>query len=437
MQRSIKNCFALALINQAVEASKLKAFTKEEDTCSDDGWTHIDANLTTYRTDGETIENTIFTCEPNIDVCVKVVGDNVTFRNVIIYHPANGMGLYGWKPNNLTLENVEIIAYGNEWGAAPCPTRSPLKGYRCVGMELSYAENLHINNVLTDGGSKGISIRFSDNALIENVVARNVRGPFPAGQCFQIHTSHGTVVENFHCYNDPKVAWTEDAISVYHSADVTLRHGVVNGGNSSTGQSVMYEGSSEESIGGYVDDVEVVNAQGCFGYYPQKDVFQTGGICASPVCASDNPPRGAQPMTNLWTAGANLTVNLYAEDIWVEDSYVYDVCDESEMRINWEWEEGLYTNFEVTELDEFTPREPPSVNLPWDSDCWRPTLTCADFWQEHIGGEQESRVSTTNADKSTYENLQGSCYGNLEWNDGLDSQDPVERAALAAAAAEE
>ena len=256
MQRSLKTCFATALLNQAIQA--IKVFTKEEDTCSDDGWTH--SGQITFTAEGTTIENTIITCEPNTDICVKIDRDNVTLRNVIIYHPANGMGIYGWAPNNLLLENVEIIAYGNEWGAMPCPTRHPLMGYKCVNMSVSYAENLHIKNVKTDGGSKGISVKFSDNAVIENVVAKNVRGPFPAGQCFQIHTSHGTTVENFHCYNDPQVAWTEDAISVYHSADVTLRHGTVNGGNSSTGQSVMYEGSSVDSIGGTVDDVEVINA---------------------------------------------------------------------------------------------------------------------------------------------------------------------------------
>ena len=433
MQRSLKTCFATALLNQAIQA--IKVFTKEEDTCSDDGWTH--SGQITFTAEGTTIENTIITCEPNTDICVKIGRDNVTLRNVIIYHPANGMGIMGWTAANLLLENVEVIAYGNEWGASPCPTRSPLFGYRCVAMELSYMENLHLNNVVTDSGSKGISIRFSDNALIENVVAKNVRGPFPAGQCFQIHTSHGTVVENFYCHNDSEVAWTEDSISVYHSAGVTLRHGTVYGGNSSTGQSVMYEGSSVESIGGYVDDIEVLNAQGCFGFYPQNGIFMTNGVCASPVCASHDPPRGAQPMTNLWTAGANLTVDLYAEDIWVEDSYVYDVCDASEMRVGWEYDDGAYTNFEVTELEEFTPREPYAANFPWDSECWRPAYTCADFWQEHIGGEQEDRVSTTDADKSTYEALQGSCYGNLEWNDGLESQDPVERAEKAAAAAAE
>lgn len=40
------------------------------------------------------------------DYALKISKENVTVRNVIIYHAANGMGIFGWKPNNLTLENV-------------------------------------------------------------------------------------------------------------------------------------------------------------------------------------------------------------------------------------------------------------------------------------------------------------------------------------------
>jgi hypothetical protein len=39
-----------------------------------------------------------------------------------------------------------------------------------------------------------------------------------------------------------------------------MRNGVVDGGNGMTGMGVMYEGSSHESIGGLVEDVEVRNA---------------------------------------------------------------------------------------------------------------------------------------------------------------------------------
>jgi hypothetical protein len=39
-----------------------------------------------------------------------------------------------------------------------------------------------------------------------------------------------------------------------------MTNGVVDGGNGMTGMGVMYEGSSHESIGGLVEDVEVRNA---------------------------------------------------------------------------------------------------------------------------------------------------------------------------------
>ena len=73
--------------------------------------------------DGQVIEDMIIYADPTEednqenDYALKIPHENVTVRNVIIYHAVNGIGLYGWKSNNLILENVQVIAYGNEWGA--------------------------------------------------------------------------------------------------------------------------------------------------------------------------------------------------------------------------------------------------------------------------------------------------------------------------------
>ena len=54
------------------------------------------------RTEGEVIENKIIIVEPSMaddksnDYALKVVRDNITIRNVIIYHAANAIGIYGW-----------------------------------------------------------------------------------------------------------------------------------------------------------------------------------------------------------------------------------------------------------------------------------------------------------------------------------------------------
>ena len=180
----------------------------------------------------------IITSEPDTDFALKITKDNVTVRNLIVYHPANGMGIYAWKTKNLRIENVQVIAYGNEWGAQPCPTRSPLHGYRCNNIEVDYGENVMIRNVEVEGGSKGISIRWTPGAVLKKVVARNVRGPYPSGQCFTIQYSDDSVVQDFHCLNEDMIAWPEDSISVYRSSGVVLQDGVVNGGSSPTGQCI-------------------------------------------------------------------------------------------------------------------------------------------------------------------------------------------------------
>ena len=138
------------------------------------------------RTAGEVIENKIIIAEPtddskDNDYALKIVADNVIVRNVIIYHASNAIGIYGWKPNNLELENVQVIAYGNEWGAQACPSRSPFSGYDCSNIKIYYADDIKMTNIYTENGSRGISLVSCQRAKLSGIVAKNVRGPFPAG----------------------------------------------------------------------------------------------------------------------------------------------------------------------------------------------------------------------------------------------------------------
>ena len=107
----------------------------------------------------------------------------MTVKNVLIYHAANGMGIYGFEPKNLTLINVQVLAYGNDWGAAPCPTRKPFAGYDCSNIKIYHAENLVLENIHVENGSRGVSLKNCTGAEVTNLVAINVRGPQPAGQC--------------------------------------------------------------------------------------------------------------------------------------------------------------------------------------------------------------------------------------------------------------
>ena len=62
--------------------------------------------------DGTTIEDMIIIADPTLegstenDQALRIVAEDVTVRNVLIYHAANGMGIYGFGAHRLTLENV-------------------------------------------------------------------------------------------------------------------------------------------------------------------------------------------------------------------------------------------------------------------------------------------------------------------------------------------
>jgi hypothetical protein len=147
---------------------------------------------------------------PTDDTALKITHDNVTVKNVVIHHAANARGIYYWKAPGLRIENVEVIAYGvhgttdeNNWGPEPCPARSPFNGYNCANIIGWHGEGISFENVYVEGGSKGISVQNSEYASMKNVIAKNVRGPFPAGQCFQIASlSDHSTLEDFYCLNE-------------------------------------------------------------------------------------------------------------------------------------------------------------------------------------------------------------------------------------------
>ena len=214
--------------------------------------------------DGTVFENKIIYLDPTDDsqendFALKIVADNVVVKNVLIYHAANNIGIYGWKPQNLTLENVQVIAYGNEWGVAPCPSRNPFGGYDCSNIKIYHSPDLYMNNVYVENGSRGISLVNCTGSYLTGISAFNVRGPFPGGQCVQFSKSHDSTLINFHCYNDLDIAWPEDSISAYRSSNVMIADGVVDGSNAPTGICVMFEGSDPDVHDGIISNVEARN----------------------------------------------------------------------------------------------------------------------------------------------------------------------------------
>ena len=60
-----------------------------------------------------------------------------------------------------------------------------------------------MRNVHVENGSRGISVRSSDGALLQGISAKNLRGPYPAGQCVEFVYSDRAILDDFSCMNDP------------------------------------------------------------------------------------------------------------------------------------------------------------------------------------------------------------------------------------------
>ncbi|WP_200930108.1 right-handed parallel beta-helix repeat-containing protein, partial [Methylobacterium sp. Leaf86] len=160
--------------------------------------------------------------------------NNVTVENVRIHINGNGgteegAGIRIMRGNNVDIQNVEVFNEGApETGAERTPDH--------YGISAFEAEALSVTNATFHDTSTGVLVQYSPGATLEGIEGYDMRGPFPRGQLVQFGESPDSSLNNFYVHNDPKVAWTEDNISVYYSDNVTVSNGVIDGNNSPSGQ---------------------------------------------------------------------------------------------------------------------------------------------------------------------------------------------------------
>jgi len=120
-------------------------------------------------------------------------------------------------------------------------------------------------------------------------------------------------------------------------------------------------------------------------------------------------------MVNMWAAGDNKREGLESSNIQVENSFYFDACEEDVGRIKWEKQQGHFTKFEVSELESFEPRTPPTVTFAWDGCGYSaPDIDCSEFKIEDLGlGWTPIDVNGTTKDDALV--YQGSCFGWTNW----------------------
>ena len=94
-----------------LKATQAVSLQDAKDYCDDLGMEVMEANQI-IKTDNTVIENKVIYGLPTDDskendLALKIVrGDNITIRNVVIFHAANTIGIYIYNASNITLENV-------------------------------------------------------------------------------------------------------------------------------------------------------------------------------------------------------------------------------------------------------------------------------------------------------------------------------------------
>jgi Ca2+-binding RTX toxin-like protein len=267
--------------------------------------------------DGQVIQN----LDIYVDSGPAVVLDNnnVVLKNVRIHYneahtSGDAMGVLAKNASGITIQNVEVI---NDGAPASGPETNP-DHYNIMAQN---ATNLHITDATLRDGSTGVYLIDSPGAVLQGIEGYDFRGPFPRGQLVQFNNSPNGSLSDFYVHNDPKVAFTEDNVSVYQSHNVTIQRGIIDGNNSPSGQGVIFEGSNNGRAS-HIDAIHMGN--GAFASYGNNNTFDYTRSFDNIVA---DQGRGA-PMSGavIWTLngdGNTVTHSSYQNPA-VPNNIVYD-----------------------------------------------------------------------------------------------------------------
>lgn len=329
---------------------------------------------------GQTIQNRRITVnDPFCRAGIEVNGrSNVTIRNVEILHYGCSAGISFDNAPNLHIENVRITYMS-------APTSGPNSSAATVNINGSYSSGVVIERARLERGSSGIYLYGCGGARMTMIEGHDMRGPFPRGQCVQVNESPGALLEDFSCESceteGPCASWTEDNISVYHSANVTVRRGLVEGNNSPTGDGVMFEARPSD-WGGLCEDVDAVRqGNGNFAGYPAFGVTFRRTRGRDLMCWDQG--RGNPSSGGLAWAGSPQSSSLALLDSQYMNTFQvpFMQCNGGGV-----WDAARFTGgLELTEVNGFTPRAPLRLDFSWLS-------ATADLFC-HSTATQENRVA--------------------------------------------
>ena len=220
---------------------------------------------------------------------------------------------------------------------------------------------MRIDRVRVVGGSSGIQLNTCPGAHVSNLVAINMRGPYPRGQCFQCGHSDNVTLEDFYCKSD-NTSWTEDNLSLWRSSNVTVRRGLIDGNNSPTGVGVMFEQDDPTKSLGLCEDVDAVRmGDGCFSAYGGTDITFARVRCKDNHCDGWSGRAKATSGSLMFYAGDENGCS--STGIRLEQAVYANAC--APQHVIGSKDPGAWVTKDLTN-EPFELREPVSVSFCWE-----------------------------------------------------------------------
>lgn len=211
---------------------------------------------------------------------LEIVRDNVEVRNARISNPS-GDAIFIHNANNVTVANSEL---GNSLG---------------MGVQTESATNVTIQNNKIHNVMSGVyAVRGGDINVTGNDF-RNAQGPYPRGQFVQFDkvTEGKSSISFNNVLEESGKNNTEDNISLFHSANVTVESNYIDGsGTSDTGSGIMNEASNNVVIR---DNVVMGQRNVAIGVAAGENVLVENNTVTRNTYSIYSRPYGGYGITNV------------------------------------------------------------------------------------------------------------------------------------------
>jgi len=322
--------------------------------------------------DGVVIENLVIESTKDDTCAIDLHSmDNVTIRNVEIRH--SNVGICAVDVTGLKLENVRLTS-----------TSTPAKGPHCVhgvdhcetdkknwanpdhrvAIKTFRAAGMTATNIEVTGQSGGFYVNDSPKTIIEDLVCKDIHGPYPRGQCVIFVRSHESSLNNFYAKNWKNQSRSEDNINVYDSDRVTVTNGFIDGNYSVYGIGIIADTGSDDLT---IRNVDFINTTvGALNVWSNDESKVGKNFYAENVRIKDTH---CESRNGRLPSSGGLVIAMHPKSVNTQiiNAQYWNHCQSTAIWCKPGASCRQNTGGKVDAREEdFTPRDPLRLSFPWE-----------------------------------------------------------------------